>query len=71
MEELKNRLYNRKTESDEDFKRRIKRAEMELNFRDKFDYNVCNHNLVNAKMEVNEIIKRELFKGDKNGIGTS
>ncbi len=33
---------------------------MELNYRDKFDYNVYNYNLEDAKLEVNEIIKSEL-----------
>ncbi len=60
IEELKIRLLNRKTESEEDFEKRIKRAEMELNYRKKFDYNVYNYNLEDAKNEVNEIIKREL-----------
>lgn len=71
MEELKNRLFNRRTESEEDFAKRIERAEMELNYRDKFDYNVYNYNLESAKSEVNGIIKKELLKGDKNGIRTS
>jgi guanylate kinase len=60
IEELKTRLLNRKTESDTDFKKRIERAEMELNYREKFDYNVYNYNLEDAKNEVNEIIKKEL-----------
>jgi len=71
IEELKKRLFNRKTESDEDFQKRIKRAEMELKYRENFDYNVYNRNLEEAKLEVNEIVNRELFKGDKNGIRTS
>lgn len=60
IEELKKRLYNRKTESDEDFNKRIERAEMELKYRDKFDYNVYNYNLDDAKIQVNEIIISEL-----------
>jgi len=60
IDELKNRLYNRKTESDADFKKRIERAEMELNYREKFDYNVYNYNLDDAQKEVNEIIISEL-----------
>ncbi len=60
IDELKSRLKNRQTESDEDFEKRIERAEMELNYREKFDYNVYNYNLEDAKLEVNEIIKREL-----------
>ena len=64
IEELKKRLLNRKTESDEDFRKRITRAEMELNYREKFDYNVYNYNLDDAQKEVNEIIKSELVKGE-------
>ena len=62
IEELKTRLYNRKTESDEDFAKRIERAEMELNYREKFDYNVYNYNLDEASKEVNKIIEKELSK---------
>ncbi len=60
IEELKTRLFNRKTESDEDFSKRIKRAEMELNYREKFDYNVYNYDIDKAKKEVIEIIKKEI-----------
>lgn len=60
IEELEKRLRNRKTESEEDFKKRIQRAEMELNYKEKFDYNVYNYKLDDAKYEVNEIIKSEL-----------
>ena len=42
----------------------ITRAEMELNYREKFDYNVYNYNLDDAQKEVNEIIKSELVKGE-------
>ena len=61
IEELKTRLQNRKTESDVDFAKRIERAEMELNYREKFDYNVYNYNLDDAKKEVNKIIEKELI----------
>jgi len=60
IDELKKRLHNRKTESDADFKKRIERAKMELNYKNKFDYKVYNFNLENAKTEVTEIIKNEL-----------
>lgn len=60
IEVLEKRLRDRKTESDKDFKKRIQRAEMELNYRGKFDYNVYNYKLDDAKYEVNEIIKSEL-----------
>ncbi len=60
MEELKKRLKNRKTETEEDFNKRIERAKMELSFKDKFDYNVVNENLEEAEKEVFEIIENEL-----------
>ncbi len=60
IEELKKRLKNRKTETEEDFNKRIERAKMELDFKDKFDYNVVNENLENAEKEVFEIIENEL-----------
>lgn len=71
INELKIRLFNRKTESDEDFKKRIERAEMELNFRSKFDYDIINNDLENAKEEVNKIISKELKKRSKNANKTS
>lgn len=64
IDELKKRLLNRKTESDEDFNKRILRAEMELEYREKFDYNVFNYNLEEAQKKVNEIINSELDKGE-------
>ena len=60
IEELKKRLFNRRTESERDFLKRIERAEMELNYKEKFDYNVYNYSLEDAKLEVNEIVKSEL-----------
>lgn len=71
INELKIRLFNRKTESDEDFKKRIERAEMELNFRSKFDYDIINNDLENAKEEVNKIISKELKKRSKNANKTN
>ncbi|MEE9430431.1 MAG: guanylate kinase [Melioribacteraceae bacterium] len=60
IEELKKRLRNRKTESDSDFEKRIERAEMELTYKEKFDYNIYNYNLEDAKLEANNIIKSEI-----------
>lgn len=62
IEELKKRLVKRNTETDIDLKKRIERAEMELSFKDKFDYVVTNINLEQAKKEVKEIIESELKK---------
>ncbi|HOI28163.1 MAG TPA: guanylate kinase [Melioribacteraceae bacterium] len=62
IEELKERLIKRNTESDEDLKKRLERAEMEIGFQNQFDYVVTNINLEQAKKEVKEIIEKELSK---------
>jgi len=62
IEELKQRLVKRNTETDEDLQKRIQRAEMELSFKDKFDHVVTNINLEQAKKEVKTIIDLELKK---------
>ncbi len=62
FEELKNRLINRKTETEEDLEKRLKRAEMELNLKDNFDYIVINNKLENAISEVKEIVKKYINK---------
>ncbi len=46
---LKERLIKRNTETDADLKKRIERAEMELSFKDQFDYVVSNVNLEEAR----------------------
>lgn len=61
-EVLKQRLINRKTETAEDLQKRIERAEMELEYKDKFDYVVINENLDRAIEEVKEIVKKEINK---------
>ncbi len=58
LDELKKRLIQRNTETDEDFKKRIERAEMELTYKDKFDYIIVNDNLEKAKQTAKEIIKK-------------
>ena len=62
IEELKKRLIKRNTETDGDLKKRIERAEMELSFKEKFDYVVSNIDLEKAKQEVKEIINKEISK---------
>lgn len=57
---LKERLAGRKTETLEDYKKRIERAEMELSYQKSFDYVVVNDNLELAKEEVNRIIMNEI-----------
>lgn len=60
IDALKDRLIKRNTETDEDLKKRIERAEMELSFKDQFDYVVSNVNLEEAKKEVKKIIEKEI-----------
>ncbi|MFA3782719.1 guanylate kinase [Melioribacteraceae bacterium 4301-Me] len=60
IEELKKRLLDRKTETTQELKKRIERAEMELSYKDKFDYVVSNENLEEAKKKVYEIINKEI-----------
>lgn len=67
LEELKARLIQRKTENENDLKKRFERAEMELSYKDKFDYVVINENLEKAKQKVLEIIENEMYKEIKNG----
>ena len=57
FEELVLRLKNRKTETEEDLKKRIERAKMELSLKDKFDYFVVNNQLETAILEVKRIIE--------------
>ena len=61
--ELVKRLKNRKTETEEDLNKRIKRAKMELSQKDKFDYIIVNENLNKAISEalilINKILSKE------------
>lgn len=58
---LKERLINRKTENAEDLQKRIARAEMELEYKDKFDYVVINNKLEDAIKDVKSIVKKEII----------
>lgn len=62
IEELKNRLHNRKTESDLDLIKRVERAEMEMGYQIHFDHIVVNDNLERAKNEVYNILNKVLNK---------
>ena len=61
-EELVKRLRNRKTETEEDFRKRIDRAKMELSHKDQFDYIINNENLNNAIEETTVLIKKIISK---------
>ncbi len=57
---LKQRLIDRKTETEKDLTKRIERAEMELEYQDRFDYVVINENLDSAVEKVKEIVQNEI-----------
>ena len=61
-EELVKRLRNRKTETEEDFQKRIDRAKMELSHKDQFDYIINNENLNSAIEETKVLIKNIINK---------
>lgn len=65
LETIKERLTKRNTESEEDFRKRIERANLEISYKDKFDFSVLNENLDDAINKVKEIIENKL-KGDQN-----
>lgn len=58
IEALEQRLIKRNTESDEDLKKRIDRAKMELGFADRFDYVIVNDDLEPAVQKTIETIKK-------------
>ena len=56
LEELRIRLKKRQTENEEDLKKRIERAKMELSHKDKFDYFIVNNDLNTAYSEIKSLI---------------
>jgi guanylate kinase len=56
VEELKNRLQNRSTESDEKIRMRIEKAEKELEFAKKFDVIIVNEDLPKALKEAEKVV---------------
>ena len=56
LEELRIRLKKRQTENEEDLKKRIERAKMELSHKDKFDYFIINNDLNIAYYEIKILI---------------
>jgi guanylate kinase len=66
VEELKNRLQNRSTESEEKIKMRIAKAEKELEFARKFDVIIVNDDLSKALNEAENVISEFLSEnGEK------
>ena len=62
VEELRNRLVGRNTDSAETIEKRLAKAEYEIGFADKFDKIVINDNLETAKAEALTIIKEFVEK---------
>lgn len=60
VEELKKRLTDRSTESDEKIKTRIAKAKYELGFADQFDVVLLNENLEQALSEAEKLIRNFL-----------
>lgn len=57
MEELENRLRNRKTETEEVIQERLKNARKELEYKNKYDYVIINSDINKAVQEIIDIIK--------------
>lgn len=62
MDELKNRIIKRGTESEEDIERRFKNAFKELDFVGEYDYFVVNDKVENAVLDIEHIIKAEKLR---------
>lgn len=62
LEELEKRLISRNTDSDDDIRIRIEKAEFELTFAPKFDYIIINDDLEKAKKEVLNTVKAFINK---------
>ena len=62
FDEIVNRLVKRKTEDRADLQKRIDRAKMELELKDKFDYFVDNTELEKAVEETESLIRKLITK---------
>lgn len=60
VDELIRRLLARKTESEEDLKKRIDRFEMELTYKNEFDYIIINDDLETAINETKKIVENKI-----------
>ncbi|MFA5513139.1 MAG: guanylate kinase [Candidatus Kapaibacterium sp.] len=60
MEALEHRLRSRSTETEEQIRTRIDRAELELSYQDKFDFVVINDELGKAVIETIEIVSENM-----------
>jgi guanylate kinase len=62
LEELESRLKKRNTENEDEFRKRIERARMELSQKDKFDYFIENDELEKAISDTESLIKKIIHK---------
>ena len=60
IQELENRLRGRSTEDEDSLKKRLDKAEEEMNQSDQFDVILVNNNLSGAKAEAEDLIKNHL-----------
>jgi len=58
IDELEKRLRHRGTESDEEIKKRLKRAELEMSYRQEFDFDIINISLNETLNSVHKIVER-------------
>ncbi len=58
LEELRNRLLNRGTETEESMKKRLDKAEYEISFADQFDKIVLNDDLATAQQEMIDLVQK-------------
>ena len=65
MEELKNRIIKRGTESEDDIKRRYKNAFEEVKYIKKYDYLVINDKVIEAVEKIESIISAEKCSVDR------
>ena len=56
MEELESRLRGRATDSEETILKRLARAEEEMSYKDKYDFQVVNFEVDQAVQEIEDII---------------
>ena len=62
LEDLENRIRRRKSESEELILARLKKGEMEMGFKDRYQYVVVNDDVERASKEIFNIIKRRMAK---------
>ena len=62
MEELENRIRNRRTEDESVIQKRLKKAKGELEVQSRYHYTVCNTTPEAAANEIKQIIKENIAK---------